>query len=134
MQLTIDSFTDTIKESRCKESSWDPEARSRDNPSYRQCDVTALLAHALLWLDIYTEKVTLASTYTNYHYFNKDKENKPIRFCEEQFIHDNILVREDEKKLKHDRIDIFLRLYPSVYQRYEILRQRFQGAIKNTIS
>ena len=67
----------------------------------------------------------LESGYENYHYFNKDKKNKAVRLCEEQFIQDKILQHDPEKLLKNDRISIFLNLYPDIKQRYTLLEQRF---------
>jgi len=48
MQLSVDVFEKTVRNCRSKESSGSPESRSDSNPSYRQCLVTALLAHEIL--------------------------------------------------------------------------------------
>lgn len=67
----------------------------------------------------------LESGYENYHYFNKNKKNKAIRLCEEQFVQDKIIQHNPEKLLKNDRIDIFLSLYPDIKQRYTLLEKKF---------
>ena len=85
MQLSVDVFEKTVRNCRSKESSGDPESRSDSNPSYRQCLVTALLAHEILWLSVFAEKITNEHNRIGHHFFNKDTENIPIRFCEEQF-------------------------------------------------
>lgn len=48
MNISLQNFEQTIKACRCKETSGDPEKRSDNNPSYRQCLFTALLANELL--------------------------------------------------------------------------------------
>ncbi len=133
MKISVKKFEQILPKCRSKETSGDWVWWSPENPSHRQCDVTALLAHTLLWYDIYTEKVVLESGYESYHYFNKNKQNKDVRLCEWQFTQDKILQQDPEKLLKNDRIDIFLRLYPDTNQRYEILKQRFGKEIEKII-
>jgi hypothetical protein len=48
MQVSVDDFTRTVKKCWSRETSGDPEYRSEENPSYRQCLVTALLANEVL--------------------------------------------------------------------------------------
>ncbi|MCX6823609.1 MAG: hypothetical protein NT085_00575 [candidate division SR1 bacterium] len=125
MKISVKKFEQILPECRSKETSGDMEGWSPENPSHRQCDVTALLSHTLLGYDIYAEKVLLESGYENYHYFNKNKKNKAIRLCEEQFVQDKIIQHNPEKLLKNDRIDIFLSLYPDIKQRYTLLEKKF---------
>ena len=74
MHISVDTFTEAIKKSWHRESSGDPELRSDENPSYRQCLVTALLANEFLLLPVFAEKITSDRNRTGYHYFNKDKQ------------------------------------------------------------
>jgi hypothetical protein len=117
MDISPQQFSKTIRTCRSPETSGDPERRSDKNPSYRQCQATALLAHEILGLSVYVEKLKLASDHTGYHYFNKDENNTPIRFCEEQFNEEKIVARKQEKLLDREKIDLFLELYPETKQR-----------------
>ncbi len=125
----MDNFPSIIKKCRSKETSSDPEHRSQDNSSYRQCLATALLASDFLWFSVYAEKITIDADRTGYHYFNKDMQNIPLNFCEEQFAHENITARKDERLLDKNRIDVILKFHPEIKQQYEILKQRFEEEI-----
>ncbi|MFA7717850.1 MAG: hypothetical protein WC875_03995 [Candidatus Absconditabacterales bacterium] len=126
MDISLQNFSQIIKTCRSKETSGDPERRFDKNPSYRQCQVTALLAHEILGLLVYVEKLTLENNYTGYHYFNKDKGNLSIRFCEEQFTNEKVVARKQEKLLDEEKIAALLEIYPETKQKYELLRQKFQ--------
>lgn len=61
MRTALDTFMDTLPLCRSKETSGDDARRSDANPSYRQCLVSALLAHDILGIDVYAEKMLLDS-------------------------------------------------------------------------
>ena len=126
MKISVDIFKQIIKHSRSRETSGDPEHWTDNNPSYRQCLVTALLANEFLWLDTHAEKVTLESNYHGYHYFNKNQQNIAIRFCEEQFAYEKILAKTPERPLNQDKIDIIFAWNPEVKHKYEILKKKFE--------
>jgi len=138
MNISVDDFKQIIRKCRSKETSGDPEKRSDKNPSYRQCLVTALLANDFLWLDVYAEKVRLENNFHDYHYFNKDIQNTPIRFCEEQFAYEKILVstnkRKSERKISKEWREVILEMSPKTKQRYEIFKHRFEEEIASLIS
>jgi len=129
MQISVKDFEQIIPKCRSKETSADPEGRSDLNPSYRQCLITALLANEFLWLDVYAEKVRLDSDFNDYHYFNKNKQNASIRFCEEQFLYEKIISKTSERPLPKDRIEILLERSPEIKQRYEIIKKKFEEEI-----
>ena len=126
MQLSVDVFEKTVRNCRSKESSGSPESRSDSNPSYRQCLVTALLAHEILWLSVFAEKITNEHNRIGHHFFNKDTENIPIRFCEEQFAYEKILARHRERPLNEERIEFLLERHPEIKQRYELFKKKFE--------
>jgi len=61
MNIDIEKFQDLLTKSRSRETSGDPENWTPQNPSYRQCLVTAILADELLGLCVIREKVLLDS-------------------------------------------------------------------------
>lgn len=132
MEISVREFTQIIRKSWNQETSGFPEQWSSQNPSCGQCLVTALLAHEILWLSVYTEKITLRNK-AGYHYFNKDTDNKEHRFCEEQFIGQEILWRDPERSLDQQRIDILLERNPDIKKRYEFLKQNFQQQIHSIL-
>jgi len=91
--------------------------------------VTALLANELLWLDVYAEKVTLESWFHGYHYFNKDQQNVPVRFCDEQFAYEKVLTRKHEKLLNKEKLEIILSRNPEIKHKYNLLKKTFQTEI-----
>ena len=133
MQLSVDVFEKTVRNCRSKESSGDPESRSDTNPAYRQCLATALLAQEFLWLSVFAEKISGENNHTWYHFFNKNRENIPIHFCEEQFAYERILARKKERPVHQDQIDVLLEWHPEVKSRYDILKKRFQSELEKTI-
>ncbi|MFA7298463.1 MAG: hypothetical protein WC010_02340 [Candidatus Absconditabacterales bacterium] len=128
--ISVDNFPHIIKKCRSRETSADSEKWSQNNPSYRQCLITALLANEFLGLDIYAEKVRLDNDFNAYHFFNKDTNNQDIRFCEEQFDNEKILTKKRQRPMNKERMEIILERNPEVNQRYNILKQRFQEEIK----
>ena len=130
MQLSVDDFARVLPKCRSKETSWDPANRSDKNPSYRQCLATALLANEVLEFDVYAEKWLLENGYEWFHFFNKDKQNISIRFCEEQFTFTKVLKKKQEKPITKWWIDVLLDISPESKQRYEILKEKFQKEIQ----
>ena len=130
MDILLYDFECTLRKCRCKETSGDPEKRSDKNPSYRQCLFTALLANEVLWLSFCSEKVTLGTGLTHYHYFNKDTSGNIYRFCEEQFQSEIIIQRTEEKIRSNERRDTFLSMYPHIRAKYQLLKDKFQTEIQ----
>lgn len=90
MIITTQTIKEILPQCRSRETSSDEAHWSKDNASYRQCLVTAILANELLGWSIHAEKVIVQSREQLYHYFNKDQEGNTIRLCEDQFLFENI--------------------------------------------
>lgn len=129
-------FIRTIEKCWSRETAMDPQNRSQQNPSYSQCLATALIARDELWVSVYVEKLTdPTTTKSRYHFFNKDTNNKDMRFCEEQFTHmpDIHIHKQRERIIDTEHLSIIMEWNPEAQKKYDILKQKFQSEIEKII-
>jgi hypothetical protein len=134
MKISVKKFEQLLPKCRSRETTAEPEGRSDNNPSYRQCLVTALLANEFLWLPIYSEKIIFEDNRIRKHYFNGYRKHEYKHFCAEQFVYETKHTRTNTKLKTKERIATIKENYPSIHQRYEILKKRLQEEITSTIS
>jgi len=72
----------------------------------------------------------MESGWQPHHYYNKDHKNTPIRFCDEQFANEKILRRLRGRKLSTFAIHSITEMYPTINQRYELLKNNFQAQLQ----
>ncbi len=83
MKLSADYVKRILPKSRSSKTSWDPEHREEKNPAREQCQVTAFFLNKILWWDVYAEKITLESKYTEEDFIrqiNQKEKNKTLSF------------------------------------------------------
>lgn len=108
-----------------KDTSADPDNWTRENPSYGQCAVTALVVQDYLGGKIVNALVDVGKDKPESHYFNNIKGYE-FDLTRDQFpIETNIPEGVDKKKDLETTRDYVLSYKPTA-ERYEILKKRVE--------
>ncbi len=126
--MYVNRLEKILQKSWIKETSSDPEKWNKDNPSFGQCAVTALIVN-----DYFGGKLVWAPVNVNgkevSHYFNKidDKEvglTKEIDLTKSQFPEGTIIPEGIDKTKGFPSTRNYVLSYPKTLKRYELLKEK----------
>lgn len=108
-----------LQECWSRETSYDPEKWTPENPTHGQCAITALVIQDLLGGDLLRAKVNGAE-----HYWNRLPDSSEFDLTRDQFG-DAASVTTPEKVSRE-----YVLSFPNTVRRYEQLSQLFTSAFK----
>lgn len=126
--MYVDRLEEILQKSWIKETSSDSERWKKDNPSWGQCAVTALIVN-----DYFGGKLVWAPVNVNgkkiSHYFNKidDKKiglTKEIDLIKNQFPEGTIIPEGIDKTKGFPSTKDYVLSYPKTVKRYELLKEK----------
>lgn len=118
-----------LKESWCKETSYEPHDWSSANPAFGQCAVTALVVNDYLGGEIVFADAILPDETKVPHYFNRvDGEEKD--FTRTQFPKGTIIPNGVLKTKGQLSAREYILSYRTTFLRYELLKHRVQQVLE----
>jgi len=128
--FTFDGFMMILAKALSRETSFDPDGWSEDNPFYGHCAVVVLLAHDVFGGDIV--RIELGHTPLSRmrsHYFNRLDHGQEMDFTESQFSDEELDIIDDEDlRAHHTRTQDWEELLTdsNTRRRYFELKRRFK--------
>ena len=114
-----------LKNSWTRETSFDPENWTPDNPARGQCAVTALIINDYFGGEIIWANAVLPKGREISHYFNKidgiEKDFTRVQFPEKTAIPKGIPKTKEYSSTRE-----YLLSYPTTQKRYELLKHKVQ--------
>ncbi|MCD6215824.1 MAG: hypothetical protein J7J92_01975 [Candidatus Aenigmarchaeota archaeon] len=124
-KITIEDLGKVLEDAWCKETSYDPENWTPENPAYGQCAVTTLVVQDYFGGEIVHADVIVNGKSVS-HYFNKIN-NEEIDFTRKQFPSDAIIT-----KTRTGDYRCHILANPNTKKRYEILKERVDFEINSS--
>lgn len=123
MNDDFQKLKEKLKTAWSKESSYEPEKWTAENPSYGQCAITACIVQDVLGGDIVVADYTQPDGVKGQHFFNM-VSGQCIDLTRDQFMPDTVI------KEPHPSSRYYILSYKSTRTRYEILK----SALKRELS
>lgn len=110
-----------LKESWCKDTSADPKNWTKDNPTWGQCAVTALIVNDYFGGEIVWAEAVLPNGRKISHYFNKIND-KEIDITRSQFPENTFISKGIPKLKEQSTTRDYVISFPATQHRYELLK------------
>ena len=129
--MNREEFADLLKSAWCKETSYEPEKWTQQNPAHGQCAITAPLVQdyfggEILWCEAFLPDDDIIYGKGIDHYFNQI-DDEIIDYTKHQFPKGSIFTKPAHKRKTFSTTRDFILSYPETLRRYNILKNRLQS-------
>ena len=114
----------------CKDTSYDPNKWSKDNPAFGQCAVTSLIVNDYFAGKIVWAEALLPDNTKISHYFNLIEEQE-VDLTRKQFPKGTIISKGVDKTKQFSTTREYILSYQTTRDRYEILKEKINVCIGN---
>lgn len=123
MKITPEDLKEALEHSWCRETAFDQENWTPENPAYSQCFVTMLIVK-----DYFGGSAIRAFTKTGTHYWNLLLDGTEVDLTRKQFANNVVFCKKAIINVSKEEEFSFS---PDTARRYKLLKKRVKEYLKN---